>query len=105
MPTTSVCAPFCANRVLVVGLKGDQFQFLKSWLRGHLIDVRDASPKALLQMKRFDGVVFLTRFVNHKHSIYAARIAPGRTRRVGHGAARAVADAILAYFNLNDHHQ
>ena len=100
MQDTCVCARALNYKTVVVGIKGVQFRALEGLLEGYPITVREVSPEKLLRLGRLDGLVVLTRFVNHKHSNHAKRIAPERVVWVGHGAAAAVADAIIAFYGL-----
>lgn len=102
MPIASTCAPAQVCNVMVVGLKGDQFSVLNSLLPRDRVRIREVSPEKFLRIDRFSGVVLLTRFTGHKHQQHAGRIAPGRTLRVAHGGAQAVADAILVHIGLDD---
>jgi hypothetical protein len=100
MPNTCHCARPQVNKVTVIGLKGGQFHALKVRLQEYPIAVREVSPDKFLGLNGLDGLVVLTRFLNHQHSTHAKRIA-GRVIRVAHGAATAVAEAIVS--DLKDH--
>jgi hypothetical protein len=99
MSNACICAPARTHRVAVVGVKGCQFQSLCIMLSQYPIELRELSPDQLLRRSSLDCLVVLTRFVNHKHSRHAKCIAQDAIR-VDHGAARAIADAILWYFDL-----
>ena len=100
MPNSCVCARPRIYKVVIVGLKGGQFRALEALLDEYPVTLREVSPKKLLRLSGLDGHVVLTRFVNHKHSTHAERIAPGRVLPGRHGAAMAIADAIAAFFRF-----
>jgi hypothetical protein len=102
MPSTCFYAPTRTHHVVVVGLKNCQVHALNELLRNHPIVVCDKSPEALLRVRRLDCPVFLTRFVGHKHSQHAKQITSQEVICVTHGAARAVADVILSFFDLDE---
>jgi hypothetical protein len=97
-----ICAPARIYKVVVVGLKTCQLNALKEILREYPIAVRDISPATLLRLRRLNDLVVLTRFVNHKHSQHAKQITSQDVIWVSHGAARAAADAIVSFFDLNN---
>lgn len=98
MPNTCFCAPSCACKVVVVGIKGCQLNALRRKLQEHPIKIRKVSPEKLLRLRSVHGLVVLTRFLNHKHSWHARQIALN-VIRVDHGAADAVANAIIHFFD------
>lgn len=100
MPNRCVCAPARVCKAVVVGVKSCQFNALILKLRGYPIEVREVSPEKLLRLRRLDDLIVLTRFVSHKHSWHARRIALD-VIRVEHGAASAVANAIVSFFRLH----
>jgi hypothetical protein len=100
MPNTCICAPARARKAVVVGVKACQFNALTLKLRGYPIEIREVSPEKFLHLRRVDDLVVLTKFVNHKHTCHARRIALD-VIRVEHGAASAVAHAIIAFFGLD----
>ncbi len=101
MSSTCLRAHTHTYNALIVGLKGDQITVVNRLLDEYPVSVRCVSPEKLLRLSGVKGVVVLTRFVKHKHSNHADRIADGRVLLVPRGAALAVADAIIAFFRLS----
>lgn len=92
-------APLRAHKIVVVGFNGCQYRHLSLALSGFPIDIHEVSPDKLLRKSHFDCPVFLTKFVGHKHSWHAEKIAP-HAIWVRYGSPQAVADEILKYFHL-----
>lgn len=88
-------------RVTIVGLVGKQFNDTCELLASYPIKLDSIEPKGLLRRRCVcSDLIVLTRFAGHKHHAHARKIAPGHVLRVDHGAANAVADAIIASFGL-----
>lgn len=102
MPRSSPCAPARSHKVMVVGLVGKKFRALEAMLVGYPIVIRNVSPECLLRLHDITGLVVLTRFVSHKHTGHARRIARNSVVWIRHGAARSVFDAIIEHFCLRD---
>jgi hypothetical protein len=102
MPSSCPYAPTRFRYVVVVGLKNCQVHALNELLRDYPVVVLDKTPEALLRLRTLDSLVVLTRFVGHKHSQHARQITSLDVICVTHGAARAVADAIIAFFGLDE---
>lgn len=101
MPNSCICAPARTLKAVIVGVKNCQFNSVVSKLQGYPIEVREVSPEKFLRLRRLDGLVVLTRFLNHKHSRHAKHIA-FNVIRVDHGGANAVASAIVAFYGFHN---
>lgn len=90
-----------ALKVTIVGLKGDQFTEVGRLLAPYELKLCSLEPKNLLNRRKVSGrVIVLTRFTGHKHLAHAEQIAPGCVVWVAHGAATAIAEAIVEFLRL-----
>ncbi len=92
------CAPLPTEKAAIVGLTGKQFRLLQTLMQDYPITLRNLSLSSLFRRSSIDGLVVVTRFVSHKHSWRAQRIATNRLLRVDHGTARAVFAAVREHF-------
>jgi hypothetical protein len=95
MSSTCLRARTHTYKALIVGLKGDQLDALQRLLEQYPVSVRTVSPEKLLQLRGVNGVIFMTRFLKHKHSTHARQIAKGGVVFIPRGGALTVAKAIV----------